>query len=92
MKKILSLSIACSVFFAGWLFAIPHTHKDDWNHANHQTCPIYQASLQEWSAAAAPVSFSSTLALLQTLLPWCPQSFDCEPSSLPLIRGPPALI
>ena len=92
MKKILSSSLLFSILFTAFLVAVPHTHEGDWNHANHQTCPIYQASLQEWSSAAASLFFSAAPILIQTLVPWRPDCFDFQPLSLPLIRGPPTLI
>ena len=92
MKKFLSASLLFSVLFAGFLVALPHTHEGDWTHANHQSCPIYQASLQEWGASATPLVFSSLLALIAFLIPWRPERFDFQPLSLPDIRGPPVLI
>ena len=45
MKKKLSLFIAASVFalgIVGALAVVPHVHGKDFNHSQHQTCPIYQ--------------------------------------------------
>ena len=45
MKKTLSLAIVLSVLFfgiVGALAVIPHVHGKDFNHSQHETCPVYQ--------------------------------------------------
>ena len=45
MKKALSLVVILSVLFlgiVGALAVIPHVHGKDFNHSQHETCPVYQ--------------------------------------------------
>ena len=45
VKKALSLVVILSVLFfgvVGALSVIPHVHGKDFNHSQHETCPVYQ--------------------------------------------------
>ena len=45
MKKKLSLLLVLSVLFfgvVGALSVVPHVHSKDFNHSQHETCPVYQ--------------------------------------------------
>jgi len=92
MKKILFAFSFLFIFlflFASFLVAIPHLHEEDYTHANHQSCPIYQAGLQDWSVSVLYGGIHSTLTFFGLLTPWLPERFDFQPLSLPTIRGPP---
>ena len=45
MKKKLSLLLVASILFfgvVGALAVVPHVHGKDFNHSQHETCPVYQ--------------------------------------------------
>ncbi len=48
MKKLFILFLtAATVSFGtmGALSLLPHSHGNDFNHAQHETCPVYQAGI-----------------------------------------------
>ena len=71
MKKTLSLVVVLSVLFfgvVGALSVIPHVHGKDFNHSQHETCPVYQFGVSNVHADVSHVAVIITLFLFCFLI------------------------
>ena len=94
MKKTLSLLVVLSVLSfgaVGALSVVPHVHGKDFNHSQHETCPIYQFGVGNVHADAFFAGIVIALFLLcfliqtqKSLVVFLSRSFAC-------LRAPPAV-
>ena len=91
-KFLIVLLVSCVVLLAllGALAVLPHAHGGDFNHATHQSCPVYQFSLHSVDfnfQAAALVAVIFSLIFLKIREFASPRSIFFFTASL---RAPPA--
>ena len=71
MRKALSVVVVSSVLFfgvVGALAVIPHVHGKDFNHSQHETCPVYQFGISNVHADVSHVSVIIALFLFCFLI------------------------
>lgn len=60
MKKVFSILLVAGVLcvgLTGALAVVPHVHGRDFNHSQHETCPVHQLSLHPLHLASVEAAF-----------------------------------
>ena len=94
MKKFLAaLAIVAVMGFGivGALAVIPHTHGKDFNHSQHQTCPVYQFGISNVHADVSHVDFIVALFIFCFLIEFQKSVPVFFTRSLTHPRAPPAI-
>jgi hypothetical protein len=95
MKKSLAIFVLFCVLLSGGIAAlslVPHVHGDDFDHSEHQTCPIHQVSVHHFDAAIFAVGIVMGLLILFYLLRSEPTFFCRFSNRFISLRAPPPLI
>ena len=94
MKKTLSLIVVLSVLFfgvVGALSVIPHVHGKDFNHSQHETCPIYQFGISNVHSDVFHVDIIVALFLFCFLIEIQKSSAVIFSRSFAHLRAPPVV-
>ena len=94
MRKKLSLFLVISVLFfgvVGALSVVPHVHGKDFNHSQHQACPVYQFGISNVHADVSYVVVIVALFLLCFLTELPKSSAVVFSRSFAHLRAPPVV-
>jgi hypothetical protein len=95
MKRTLSILAVVAVLFlgvVGALAVIPHAHGKDFDHSEHATCPIYQLSLQNFSAVFPDVLAAAAFFLFCYFVSFKKDGYFSSHSSVISSRAPPVCL
>ncbi len=95
MKKllcVLSVVAVVALGIVGALAVVPHAHGNDFKHAQHESCPVYQMGLAHCNAAFSAVIsfvFFAFIVWRKTASAFCAEK---SPFFFAFLRAPPVSI
>jgi len=95
MKKffsVLTIVAVISLGVVGALAVVPHVHGKDLDHSKHETCPVYQFSLQNLNAAIASFISAAVLFLFFYFIHVRKSFSFAQHFSSVSLRAPPVLV